>query len=80
MIETWSPKEIAMFSACICRFEKEFDVFVYYVSFFLHINFRLKQRVFKKFMNFTGVGSKLSIIAYGNKKLKNELNQSSELI
>lgn len=23
---------MALFNACICRFEKEFDVFVYYVS------------------------------------------------
>ena len=30
--ETWSPKEIALFTHCICRFEKEFDVFVNYVS------------------------------------------------
>jgi hypothetical protein len=30
--ELWSPKEMALFNACICRFEKEFDVFVHYVS------------------------------------------------
>ena len=30
--ETWSPKEMALFNACICRFEKEFDVFTHYVS------------------------------------------------
>ena len=30
--EIWSPKEIALFMHCMCRFEKEFDVFVNYVS------------------------------------------------
>jgi hypothetical protein len=30
-LELWSPKEMALFNACICRFEKEFDVFVFYV-------------------------------------------------
>jgi hypothetical protein len=30
--ELWSPKEIALFNACICRFEKEFEVFTHYVS------------------------------------------------
>jgi len=30
--EIWSPKEIALFMHCMCRFEKEFDVFVYYIK------------------------------------------------
>lgn len=32
LIEIWSPKEIALFMHCMCRFEKEFDVFTNYVS------------------------------------------------
>lgn len=30
--ETWSPKEMALFMACICQFGKRFDQFVPLVS------------------------------------------------
>lgn len=30
--EIWSPKEMALFNACICRHEKNFPVFLHYVS------------------------------------------------
>jgi len=30
--ELWAPKEIALFSTCICSFGKRFEVFTDYVS------------------------------------------------
>lgn len=30
--EIWNPKEVALFNACICRFEKNFSLFQNYVS------------------------------------------------
>jgi hypothetical protein len=78
---------MALFNACICRFEKEFDVFVYYVSVASNVcvnqvatftltpyfNCRLKQRALQKFTNSTEAGSKLNTIAHGKRVEKNAL-------
>jgi hypothetical protein len=31
LIETWAPKEIALFETCICRFGKQFHLFTPFV-------------------------------------------------
>lgn len=87
-VELWSPKEMALFNACICRFEKEFDVFVHYVSAPSRsasvrpraladsiLMCRLKPKLSQKFMTFTEVGNRQNTIAPGSNAARSAVRQ-----
>ena len=38
----WAPKEIALFSTCICSFGKRFDLFTEFVSSLISISLPLR--------------------------------------
>lgn len=83
--ELWSPKEIALFNTCICRFEKEFEVFTHYVSpssivlckncdySCLTSLCRYQLRLMGRFTTFIAVGSKQNTTKLGNYEEKSEL-------